>query len=118
MEEETQGRQFTKKGEPMSQFISQVSKEDAAAQGDRFRVFRNKTRIRILDLLIRYGGLLCVVEIAEVLNEHPSVISNHLAVLRAVGLVSRKMYGVYAYYYVNTEGLNKYREFLDQITAL
>ena len=116
MEEETQGRQFTKKGEPMSQFISQVSKEDAVAQGERFRVFRNKTRIRILDLLIRYGGLLCVVEIAEVLNEHPSVVSNHLAVLRAVKLVSREWHSAYAYYSVNAEALEQYQQFLAQLT--
>ncbi len=115
--DEKQDRQFTKKGDPLSNFVPRLSKEDATTQGHRFLVFRNKTRIRILDLLVRYGGLLCVVEIAEVLDEHPSVISGHLAVLRAVGLVSRKMYGVYAYYYVNTEGLNKYIEFLDQITA-
>ena|SRR6266436_541721 len=115
---ENQDRQFTKKGEPLSSFESRLSKESAAAIGTQFRVLRNKTRLRIIDLLVRYGGFLCVVEIAAVLEEHPSVISGHLAVLRAVGLVSRKMYGVYAYYYVNTEGLNKYREFLDQITAL
>src|SRR5712692_1599392 len=99
----TQDRQFTKKGEPITNFVPRLSKEDAAAQGNRFLVFRNKTRLRIIDLLIRYGGLLCVVEIAEVLNEHQSVISNHLATLRAVGLVSREMHGTYAYYTVNAE---------------
>ena len=114
--EETQGRQVTKKGEPLSSFVSRLSKDEATVQGSRFRVFRNKTRIRILDLLIRYGGLLCVVEIAEVLNEHPALISSHLATLRAVKLVSREMHGAYAYYFVNTEALNQYQQFLEQLT--
>jgi len=114
---ENQDRQFTKKGEPLSNFQSRLSKERATDMGSQFSVFRNKTRLRIIDLLVRYSGFLCVVEIAEVLNEHPSVISGHLAVLRAVGLVEREMYRTYAYYSVNTEGLNKYTEFLDQITA-
>jgi len=116
--EEPPGRQVTKKGEPMSNFVSRFSKDDAAAQGERFRIFRNKTRIRILDLLIRYGGLLCVIEIAEVLNEHPSVVSGHLATLRAVGLVSRQMHGAYAYYTLNAGALNQYQQFLEQLTSL
>ncbi len=116
--EETQGRQLTKKGEPMSTFVPRLSKERATAMGSQFRVFRNKTRLRILDLLIRYGGLLCVVEIAEVLNEHSSLISGHLATLRAVGLVSREMHGTYAYYTVNAEALEQYTQSLEQLTSL
>ncbi len=109
-----QARQLTKKGEPMSNFVARLSKEDAATQGNRFLVLRNKTRLRLLDVLIRYGGFLCVVEIAEVLDEHPSVISNHLATLRAVKLVSREMHGAYAYYSVNAGALDQYRHFLEQ----
>src|SRR5947209_5937279 len=95
---EQSSRQFTKRGEPMSNFQSRLSKDDAAAQGDMFLVLRNKTRLRIMDVLRQYGGLLCVVEIAEVLEETPGAISSHLAILRAVNLVSRKQYGAYAYY--------------------
>src|SRR5947207_169428 len=95
---ETEGRQFTKKGEPMSKFAPRLSKDDAAAQGDMFFVLRNKTRLRIIDLLSRYGGLLCVVEIADVLDENPSVISSHLALLRAAKFVSKEKFGSYAYY--------------------
>jgi len=115
---EEKGRQFTKIGEPMSNFVPRLSKERAADMGSQFRVFRNKTRLRILDLLIRYGGLLCVVEIAEVLNEHPSVVSSHLATLRAVKLVSRQMHGAYAYYFVNTEAFEQYTKSLEELTSL
>ena len=65
---ESEGRQFTKKGEAMSNFVPRLSKDSAAVQGDMFLALRNKTRLRIIDLLTRYGGLLCVVEIAEVLE--------------------------------------------------
>ena len=111
---ENQDRQFTKKGEPLSNFQSRLSKEDATTQGNRFLVLRNKTRLRIIDLLVRYGGLLCVVEIAEVLDENQSVISNHLATLRALKLVSREMKGAYAYYTVNAGALDQYTQFLEQ----
>ncbi len=51
------GHQLTKKGEPMSNFVSHLSKDAAATQGDLFLVLRNKTRPRIIDLLSRYKGL-------------------------------------------------------------
>ena len=111
---DTPGRQLTKKGEPMSTFVPRLSKESAAVQGEMFLVLRNKTRLRIIDLLTRYGGLLCVGEIAEVLEEHASVISCHLALLRKVKLVSREMQGTFAYYTLNAEVLDLYQQFLEQ----
>src|SRR5690348_15274033 len=107
---------LTKKGEPISAFAARLSKNAAAAQGDMFLVLRNKTRLRIIDLLSSYGGLLCVVEIAEVLDENPSVISSHLALLRAAGLVSREQHGIYAYYILNRRALDQYQRFLEQLT--
>ncbi len=112
---EEQGRQFTKKGEPMSKFKPRLSRDDAIAQADMFRVLRNKTRLRIIDLLSRYGGLLCVVEIADVLGENPSVISSHLALLRAVQIVSRETYGSYAYYTLEQGVLSQYNQYLEQL---
>src|SRR5260221_287218 len=73
-----QSRQLTKKGEPMSNFVSELSKDAAVVQGEKFLVLRNKTRLRILDLLKQYGGLLCVPEIAHVLDASSSPISHHL----------------------------------------
>jgi hypothetical protein len=63
---------LTKKGTPITEFASQLSKEDADKQGKRWLVLRNKTRLRIIDLLNRYDGLLCVTEVAEVLQESTS----------------------------------------------
>ena len=113
---EAESRQFTKKGEPMSKFEPRLSKDDATAQGDLFLVLRNKTRLRIIDLLSRYGGLLCVGEMADVLGETPSVISSHLAVLRAVKVVSRETFGSYAYYSLEQGALIRYTQFLEQLT--
>ena len=115
--EKQEGRQFSKKGAPMSNFTSRLSKDDATVQGDMFLVLRNKIRLRIMDLLKHYGGLLCVVEIAEVLDESPSVISNHLALLLAARLVSREQYGAYVYYSLIPGILDQYKQFLEQLTS-
>ena len=112
---EKQGRQFTKKGEPMSNFVPRLSKDEAATQADMFLLLRNKTRLRIIDLLSRYGGLLCVVEIAEVLGESPSVISSHLAMLRAAKFVSKETFGSYAYYTLEQGVLSRYQQYLAQL---
>src|SRR6266699_576517 len=114
---EAERRQFTKKGEPMSQFAPRLSKDDATAQGDMFLVLRNKTRLRIIDLLSRYGGLLCVVEIADVLGEQPAVISSHLAILRDVQFVTREPFGSYAYYTLEQGALIRYTQYLEQMIS-
>src|SRR2546423_11308797 len=114
---EAESRQFTKKGEPMSKFKPRLSKDHATAKGDMFLVLRNKTRLRIIDLLSRYGGLLCVAEIADVLGETPSVISSHLALLRAAKVVSRETYGSYAYYTLEQGALSRYTQYLEQLTS-
>jgi ArsR family transcriptional regulator len=111
---EPEHRQFTRKGEPMSNFVQRLSKSDAEARGNMFLVLRNKTRLRIIDHLARYNGLLCVGEIADVLEEKETIISHHLAKLRKAKLVSREMHGTYAYYSLNVEALNQYRQFLEQ----
>jgi len=108
------GRFFTKKGVQMGNFTSRLSKDDATMQGDMFLVLRNKTRLRIMDLLKHYGGLLYVVEIAEVLDESASIISSHLALLRAVQLVESEKVGAFVYYTLKAGALDQYKQFLEQ----
>ncbi len=105
----------THKGTPWSQISAGFSKDEAAAQGDAFLVLRNKTRLRIIHLLRRYGGLLCVSEIAEALEENPSVISTHLAVLRAVGLVEQEKYHAFVYYTLKEGAMGQYNRLLENL---
>src|SRR5712692_5075270 len=111
---EKQGRQVTKRGDPMTSFVPRLSREDAAEQGDLFLMLRNKTRLRIIDLLAQYGGFIYVGKIAEVLGEPAPTISEHLGKLGKAGLVSREKLGTYAYYTLNGEALNQYGQFLEQ----
>jgi ArsR family transcriptional regulator len=105
----------THKEIPWSQIRVELSKDEAAAQGDAFLVLRNKTRLRIIHLLRRYGGLLCVSEIAEALDENPSVISSHLAILRGAGMVSRNTYQAYAYYSLTEGTMEQYKRLLETL---
>jgi DNA-binding transcriptional ArsR family regulator len=105
----------THKGTSWSQISAGLSKDEAAAQGDAFFVLRNKTRLRIIHLLRRYGSLLCVSEIAEALDENPSVISNHLAILRAAQMVSKERYQAYAYYSLTQGAMEQYNRLLENL---
>ena len=105
---------YTKKGEPLSRFHATLSREDALSQGNTWLVLRNKTRLRILYLLKQYGGLLCVSEIARILDENAATISQHLVMLHAAGLLTREQFHTYAYYSLRDGAFEAYKRWLEQ----
>ncbi len=105
----------TRKGDLFSRFRPRLSKRAALAQERDWLVLRNKTRRRIMDVLSQYGGLLCVNELAEVLEETPSNVSQHLSMLRSVKLVTAEKYGSTVYYSLNREKLSTYKQFLESL---
>jgi ArsR family transcriptional regulator len=65
-----------------------------------FRAFSDRTRLRILHLLL--GGEMCVADLVTVLRvEQPSA-SRHLAYLRKAGLVAVRKTGLWKYYSLAT----------------
>jgi ArsR family transcriptional regulator len=77
----------------------------ATLKPDRlFRALSDKTRLRILHLLL--GGELCVCDLVGVLGCPQPTASRHLAYLRKTGLVTARKEGVWCYYQLspaNTE---------------
>ena len=61
-----------------------------------FRAFSDRTRLRILHLLL--GGELCVGDIVEVLRVPQPRASRHLAYLRNASLVEVRKAGLWSYY--------------------
>lgn len=61
-----------------------------------FRAFSDRTRLRILHMLI--GGELCVCDIVAVLRVPQPKASRHLAYLRRAGLVTARKEGLWSYY--------------------
>ena len=61
-----------------------------------FRALSDKTRLRILHLLL--GGELCVCDIVAVLRCPQPTASRHLAYLRKVCLVTVRKEGIWCYY--------------------
>jgi ArsR family transcriptional regulator len=61
-----------------------------------FRAFSDRTRLRILHLLL--PGELCVCHIVDVLDLPQPKVSRHLAYLRSAGLVLARKQGLWNYY--------------------
>jgi ArsR family transcriptional regulator len=61
-----------------------------------FRAFSDRTRLRILHLLLR--GEMCVCDIVNITRVSQPTASRHLAYLRRSGLITKRRQGLWAYY--------------------
>ena len=81
-----------------------------------FKAFSYETRLRLLKLLADQGpeGALCVGALALKLGVSQSAVSQHLAILRAAGLVIDERRGYFVHYRLNRARLSQWR---DQVRA-
>ena len=78
--------------------------EVAYMQARFLKAFADPTRLRILRLLQKSEGTMCVAKIVEALGSHEQpTISHHLRILRQAGIVSAKKHGLFAYYTVRRD---------------
>jgi ArsR family transcriptional regulator len=70
--------------------------QTAARVDSMFRVFADRTRLRILRLL--QGGPLCVGDLVEILRAPQPTVSRHLAYLRRSGFVGARQHGLWMFY--------------------
>lgn len=105
--------QFSAKGTPLAEFTSKLPKDEAARQAEHWAVLHNHTRLRIIELLNRYDGLLCVTEVAAVLEESTSLVSSHLAILRQAGLVEAEKYKHFVYYRLRSSAFDGFWDYLE-----
>ena len=68
---------------------------------EEFKVLGDKTRLRILSLLL--GRELCVCDLTEVLEISQPGVSQHMRRLRQVGFVHERRGGQWIYYSLNME---------------
>ena len=66
-------------------------------------------------MLKQYGGLLCVAEIARILDENVATISQHLIMIHSSGLVTREQFQSYGYYSLKDGAFEAYKRWLEQL---
>lgn len=96
-------------------FTPALSEEDAVGQARLLKALADPTRLRILSLLNRYEGEVCVFEIVESFTLEQPTISHHLRILRDAGLVDCRKRGLWAYYYVRRDALSRAREIITSL---
>ncbi|MFH1084428.1 MAG: metalloregulator ArsR/SmtB family transcription factor [Chloroflexota bacterium] len=84
-----------------------------------FAALADKTRFRLVEVLARQprGGALCVGALARRLGISQPAVSQHLQVLRSVGLVYSVRRGPRVHYYLDRERLLLGQLFLQELTA-
>ncbi|MGD8837248.1 MAG: metalloregulator ArsR/SmtB family transcription factor [Desulfobacteraceae bacterium] len=90
-----------------------------------FKALADTTRLRLVKLLLDQtivfcGGdcdgrtFLCVGALANKLNVTQSAVSQHLRVLRQVGLVKKERRGTFMHYSIDPEGIERFRLLVGQ----
>jgi ArsR family transcriptional regulator, arsenate/arsenite/antimonite-responsive transcriptional repressor len=96
-------------------FVPPLGEDDAVVQARLLKALADPTRLRILSLLSRHEGEICVFEIVECFSLEQTTISHHLRLLREAGLVEYHKKGLWAYYYVRREALVRAWESLENL---
>src|SRR6266581_8930415 len=86
-------------------FVPTLSEDDAVSQARLLKALADPTRLRILSLLSRHEGEVCVFEIVESFTLEQPTISHHLRILLNAGLVDYRKRGLYSFYYVDKNKL-------------
>ena len=94
-------------------FAPALTEDEAVTQARLLKALADPTRLRILSLLSRHEGEVCVFEIVESFTLEQPTISHHLRILRDAGLVDCRKKGLWAYYYVRRDALTRAQEVIN-----
>lgn len=103
----------------MEEAIYQRAEEQAMV----FNVLADPTRLKLVKLLLRqpkpdapcrqhHPDALCVNALAGLLGVTQSAVSQHLRVLKAIGLVKGERRGYHIHYHINPNTLERYRNLI------
>jgi ArsR family transcriptional regulator len=86
---------------------------DAEATAALFRALADPARVRIVSMLARSSAPACVCELTPALGLSQPTVSHHLKKLVQAGLLEREQRGVWAYFTLDREALERAASVLD-----
>ncbi len=94
--------------------MKQAAIEKTEEQASVFSALSDPTRLRLVKLLChqREPNALCVNALASLLGVTQSAVSQHLRILKSIGLVRGERRGYHIHYYINPEALKRCQSFL------
>jgi ArsR family transcriptional regulator len=94
---------------------SSLTDAEAAELERLFKLVADRTRIRILNILLRAEGEpVCVCELTDALDVSQPTVSHHLKQLTAAGLLERERRGSYVYFSLAPGALERVAALLAQ----
>lgn len=90
-----------------------LSAEDAEPTAQLFKALGDQARVRILNLLATSGEPVCVCHLTDPLGLSQPTVSHHLKRLTDAGLLRREQRGVWAYYSIRPEAVERLRAVVD-----
>jgi ArsR family transcriptional regulator len=103
---------------PQATFTPTISEEDAVRQARLLKMLADPTRLRILSVIARHGGEVCVTEIVTCFKLEQPTISHHIRLLRDAGLINYRKRGLFTYYYVQLTAHEQVQQAIKTITNL
>src|SRR5919204_6171112 len=89
-----------------------IEREEAERLAQVAKALGDPIRLQLVDLLRKHAGEVCVCELVPLFGLSQPTVSHHLKVLRDAGVVGSERRGLWAYYYVEPEGLEELSEWL------
>jgi ArsR family transcriptional regulator, arsenate/arsenite/antimonite-responsive transcriptional repressor len=90
-----------------------ISEEEAEATATLFRALADPTRVKIINLLARTDGPVCVCEFTPAVELSQPTVSHHLKKLTDAGFLEREQRGKWAYYSLSGEALERLASLVD-----
>jgi len=84
-----------------------VEAEQAKRVAQVAKALGDPVRLRLVDVLRRHAGKVCVCELVPLFNLSQPTVSHHLKVLREAGIVGSERVGLWAYYFVIPDALKE-----------
>lgn len=100
--------------------ITKSVKEDTEEQAALFGALADPTRLKLVKLLCRQRtpDALCVNALAGLLGVSQSAVSQHLRILKAIGLVKGERRGHHIHYFVNRNILKHCQELVSGVLSM
>lgn len=87
-----------------------VGVKAAGRLAEDLAVLGHPVRLQLLNVLAHSAGKVCVCDLEAAVPVKQPTVSHHLRLLREAGLVESERRGLWAYYYVRREALDRLRQ--------
>ena len=90
-----------------------LSEDEAEANASLFKALSDPARVRIVSLLARNDGPICVCDLTPALGLAQPTVSHHVKKLVQAGLLRREQQGVWAHYSLDRDAVSRVASLLE-----